>query len=228
MDYPLHPSPPTCTTNHSLLLPPIGAPPLLPATTVMADSHDRRKRVEANHRQLTPIRPPVNADSVYLKLALNSPNTPKLPEPPCLLCQENNKSKCDVVLEVIYSRAAAAFTQHPWQAIHPSTHSLRRTLAAEAVMHTTLALEGADHAHGSDGLALCVLVTSSTLCFDVVPVGLPSVLKHLPAEVPELPIRNDRKLNMLLGGVTIAQTGVLPAQEGHEVSLHHEVGWSAG
>lgn len=67
-----------------------------------------------------------------------------------------------------------------------------------------------------------------TVCFDVEPVGLPSVLKHLPAEVPKLPIRNDRKLNMLLGGVTIAQTGVLPAQEGHEVSLHHEVGWSAG
>nr|CDS22847.1 hypothetical protein EgrG_000683600 [Echinococcus granulosus] len=143
MDYPLHPSPPSCTTNHSLVLPPIGAPPLLPATT---------KRVEANHRQLAPIRPPVNADDVYLKLALNSPNTPKLPEPPCPLCQENNKSP----LQRSHSIRGRL-------SIHPSTHWLRRTLAAEAVMHTTLALEGADHAHGSDGLALRVLVSRMML-----------------------------------------------------------------
>ncbi|XP_043542616.1 histone H2A type 1-like, partial [Chiloscyllium plagiosum] len=42
------------------------------------------------------------------------------------------------------------------------------------------------------------------------PVYLAAVLEHLTAENLQLAVRNDEELNKLLGGVTIAQGGVLP------------------
>ncbi|KAF4070267.1 hypothetical protein AMELA_G00293200 [Ameiurus melas] len=42
------------------------------------------------------------------------------------------------------------------------------------------------------------------------PVYLAAVLEYLTAEILGLAVRNDEELNKLLGGVTIAQGGVLP------------------
>ncbi|KAH9281433.1 Histone H2A [Echinococcus granulosus] len=63
--------------------------------------------------------------------------------------------------------AVGAFTQHPPQSRHLSTHRLRCSLTAKAVEGTTLAFKSIHHVHGSDGLALRVLGVRDGVTDDV-------------------------------------------------------------